>query len=81
LPERIHESLVKAYYQGEIVGQNSRDFTAIEAREKSLKKVPKKKGRPKKGEERIKEPTRLEQQATGMDLHNLSTNLLIYRYF
>ncbi|SHE23182.1 transposase [methanotrophic endosymbiont of Bathymodiolus puteoserpentis (Logatchev)] len=38
LPERVHESLIKAYYQGEIVGHNSRDSTAIEAREKPLKK-------------------------------------------
>jgi hypothetical protein len=33
-----------------------------------LKKVAKKRGRPKKGEERIKEPTRLEKQAAGMGL-------------
>jgi len=80
LPERVHESLIKAYYQGEIVGHNSRDSTAIEAREKPLKKekaikVPKKKGRPKKGEERIKEPARLEQQAAGMDLHEMLEDL------
>jgi len=80
LPERVHESLIKAYYQGEIVGHNSRDSTAIEAREKPLKKekvikVPKKKGRPKKGEERIKEPTRLEKQAAGMDLPGMLEDL------
>ena len=38
LPERIHESLIKKYYQDEIVGHNSRDSTAIDAREKLLKK-------------------------------------------
>jgi len=80
LPERVHESLIKAYYQGEIIGHNSRDSTAIEAREKPLKKekvikVPKKKGRPKKGEERIKEPTRLEKQAAGMDLPGMLEDL------
>jgi hypothetical protein len=48
-------------------GHISRDSTAIEAREKPVKKVkedkPKRKrGRPKKGEEVVKEPTRLERQ-------------------
>jgi hypothetical protein len=71
LPERVHESLIKKYYKDEIVGHNSRDSNAIDAREKPLKKekvkkVAKKRGRPKKGEERIKEPTRLEKQAAGM---------------
>jgi hypothetical protein len=56
-----------------IVGHNSRDSTAIKAREKPIKKkkaketVEKKKrkrGRPVKGEEVVKEPTRLERQQT-----------------
>jgi len=34
LPERVHESLIKNLYKGEIVGHNSRDSTAINAREK-----------------------------------------------
>jgi hypothetical protein len=68
LLEQIHESLIKDSYQGEIVGHLSRDGTKIEAREKPVKKVkndkPKRKrGRPKKGEEVIKEPTRLERQS------------------
>jgi hypothetical protein len=57
----------------EIVGHISRDATEIEAREKPPKetktetesdeKKPKRKlGRPKKGEETVKEPTRLERQ-------------------
>jgi hypothetical protein len=38
LPERVHESLIKKHYKDEIVGHNSRDSTAIDAREKPLKK-------------------------------------------
>ena len=80
LPERIHESLIKKYYKEEIVGHNSRDSTAIDAREKPLKKkkvkkVAKKQGRPKKGEERIKEPTRLEKQASGIGLSDMLDDL------
>lgn len=80
LPERIHESLINKYYKDEIVGHNSRDSTAIEAREKPLKKEKvkqeaKKRGRPKKGEERIKEPTRLERQAAGMGLSEMLEDL------
>ena len=80
LPERVHESLIKKYYKDEIIGHNSRDSTAIEAREKPLKKekvkkAAKKRGRPKKGEERIKEPTRLEKQAAGMNLSDMLEDL------
>jgi len=80
LPERVHESFIKNHYQDEIVGHNSRDSTAIDAREKPLKKekvnkVTKKRGRPKKGEERIKEPTRLEKQAAGMGLSDMLDDL------
>ena len=70
LGQRVHEDLVKHVYETEIVGHISRDSTAIEAREKPLKKVPVKKertckkGRPKTGEERHpKERTRLEKQS------------------
>ena len=80
LPERVHESFIKKHYKEEIVGHNSRDSTAIEAREKPLKKetikkVAKKRGRPKKDEERIKEPSRLEKQVTGMSLSDMLEDL------
>ena len=80
LPERVHESFIKKHYKDEIVGHNSRDSTAINAREKPLKKVkvkapPKKRGRPKKGEIRIKVLTRIEQQATGMTLSDMLDDL------
>ena len=58
----------------------SRDSTAINAREKPHKKPnkqepTKKRGRPKKGEERPKQPTRLEQQALGMTIHAMLSDL------
>ena len=68
LPQVVHESLIKRSYSGHIVGHVSRDSTAIEAREKPVwnkekKDIPKyRRGRPKKGEERGKELSRLEKQ-------------------
>lgn len=79
LPQRVHEALINKIYReaDTIVVHNSRDSTAIEAREKPLRKnsesltesedaKPKKKrGRPKKGEEKPpKELTRIEKQQT-----------------
>lgn len=80
LPERVHAAFIKKSYAGEIVGHNSRDSTAIEAREKPLKKEPiqkiaAKRGRPKQGEERIKPLTRIEQQACGMGLADMLNDL------
>jgi hypothetical protein len=80
LPERVHEAFIKKSYAGEIVGHNSRDSTAIEAREKPLKKaaapkVAAKRGRPKAGEERVKPLTRLEKQAGGMSLTDMLNDL------
>ncbi|NOU22070.1 MAG: transposase [Methyloglobulus sp.] len=62
------------------MGHNSRDSTAIEAREKPLKKEPiqkiaAKRGRPKQGEERIKPLTRLERQASGIGLADMLDDL------
>ena len=53
--------------QDQLVGHVSRDATAIEGREKATPKPqqpakPKRKRRPRKGEERPKEPSRLERQ-------------------
>jgi len=76
LPQQVHEALVKKTFMETIVLHNSRDSTAIEARQKREveHKVPeaqpehkpaKKRGRPKKGEEvPAKEPTRIERQRT-----------------
>jgi len=73
LPACVHQALIGENLSEDIVSHISRDATEIEAREKPAKgtkaevecdeKKPKrKKGRPKKGEESIKEPTRLERQ-------------------
>jgi transposase len=80
LPERVHEAFIKRSYAAELVGHNSRDSTAIEVREKPLKKEPlqktaTKRGRPKQGEERIKPLTRIEQQASGMGLADMLNDL------
>ena len=70
LPQRVHEALIRETHRDRLVGHLSRDATVIEAREKPAAKEqapppPKRKrGRPKKGEERPKQPTRLERQAT-----------------
>ena len=80
LPARVHEAFIKKSYAGELVGHNSRDSTAIEAREKPLKKAPiqkigAKRGRPKQGEVRIKPLTRIERQASGMGLADMLDDL------
>jgi transposase len=83
LAELVHKNIVSEYLGEQLIGHVSRDSTAINAREKPFKKpkkedIPKKRGRPKKGEERIKEPTRLEQQALGMTIHAMLSDLPIY---
>jgi hypothetical protein len=80
LPERVHAAFIEKSYVNEIVGHNSRDSTAIEAREKPIKKEPIKKvaakrGRPKNGEVRVKALTRIEKQADGMSLPDMLKDL------
>ncbi len=81
LAERVHQALIEQHLGDQIVGHISRDSTAISAREKPEKRSvavdqkPKKRGRPKKGEERIKEPTRLERQAAGQSLSEMLIDL------
>jgi hypothetical protein len=82
LPERVHAAFIEESYANEIVGHNSRDSTAIEAREKPIKKEPIKKiaakrGRPKNGEVRVKALTRIEKQANGMSLPDMLKDLPI----
>jgi len=56
LADRVHEALVQEHVGERLVGHISRDSTAIAAREKPLKKLPKppkpkrRRGRPKQGE-------------------------------
>ena len=66
---RLHETLIARTMKGQLVEHISRDATAIAAREKPAPKAAKPKrarrrGRPRKGEERTKEPSRLERQLT-----------------
>jgi hypothetical protein len=81
LPERVHQTLIDRHLGEQLVGHISRDSTAISAREKPekkptpIEKEPKKRGRPKKGEERIKEPTRLDRQAAGQRLPDMLVDL------
>ena len=77
----VQEHVIKKNYKEEIIGHNSRDSTAIEAREKPVKKdksvkkkSKRKRGRPKKGEEPKKEPTGLERQQ-GMTLEEMLEDL------
>ena len=61
LPSRLHEALIENTMQEQLVGHVSRDATAIEGREqptakpKQPAKPKRKRGRPRKGEERPKE--------------------------
>jgi hypothetical protein len=80
LPDKMHAALIARTLGGRIVGAIARDATEIEAREKPAKKEtndknddpppdsaapPRKRGRPRKDEDRPKpEPTRLERQTT-----------------
>lgn len=75
LPACVHQVMISEKLSEDIVSHISRDATEIEVREKPPKetrveteadeKKPKRKlGRPKKGEESIKGPTRLERQRT-----------------
>ncbi len=82
LPGRVHEALIERTHKDRLVGHISRDGSKIEAREKSANKSavvkPKdnpKRGRPRKGEARPKEPTRLERQAAGMSLEAMLDDL------
>jgi len=73
LPACVHQVMISENLSEDIVSHISRDATEIEVREKppketrvetksDEKKPMRKLGRPKKGEESIKEPTRLERQ-------------------
>lgn len=71
LVDEVHKACVEEYLGDDVVWHVSRDSTEIEAREKPVVKPkkepqrPRKRGRPRKGEERPKpEPTRLERQRT-----------------
>lgn len=69
LPQQVHQSLIKKSLKDEVISHNSRDSTAIKARERPQQKIKTekarlaKRGRPKKGEEKAaSEPSRVEKQ-------------------
>lgn len=70
---QVHAELIKTHYSSEIVGHVITDSSAIEGREKVVKKIkevvvnkPKNPGgRPKKGQEKPKQQTRIEKQVSG----------------
>ena len=86
LTERVHAGIIEKHMAGRLVGHISRDSTAIVCREKAVSKEankaigtdgPKKRGRPKKGEERVKAPTRLERQIGGLSIEQMKADLPI----
>ena len=79
LPQRIHENRVKVHAGPKLVGHVSRDATALEAPERpapkpaAAPKVPRKRGRPRQGEERpALPPKRLEVPLTRPLTENLA---------
>jgi len=79
LPQRLHENMVTVHAGPKLVGHVSRDATAIEAPERPAPrpaaeaKPPRKRGRPKKGEQRpAPPPKRLELQPTRTLAENLA---------
>jgi hypothetical protein len=83
LGDKVHGALVKNQLSGQLIGHIAKDSTAIEGREKPEKKtkpqaktvfVPKKRGRPKKGEIRESQPedTRLTLQVNQTAAEGLS---------
>ncbi len=82
LGERVHAGIIEVQLSEQLVGHISRDSTAIVCRERPLrqdkavkKMLPPKRGRPKKGEARVKAPTRLERQIAGMSLVQMRADL------
>lgn len=80
LPTRVHAALIQTQLGDTLIGHVSRDATAIEARERPVKKsepapVPRKRGRPRKGEVREPKTTRLERQIAGMSLEAMLGDL------
>jgi hypothetical protein len=76
LPARVHAALIRSQLGDQLIGHIARDSTEIEAREKPAPKAPalapaepvpapvNKRGRPRQGEERPKEPTVIERQVS-----------------
>jgi len=78
LGTRVHETLIRAHRQPKLVGHCSHDATAIEARERPVKKAktaaaPRRRGRPRRGDVREpKPPRRVEVQGGRRLAENLA---------
>jgi hypothetical protein len=84
LTQRIHQTIIDQHLGNHLVYHISRDSTAITARERPevirQKEFvgplqPVKRGRPKKGENRVKPLTRIEKQSAGMTLAEMNADL------
>ena len=85
LPQRVHAAVIEKHERPRLIGHISRDATAIAAREKAVRKPrdtktagkpARRRGRPRKGEVRPPKPlTRLQQQAAGMELSAMLSDL------
>lgn len=84
LAERVHQAIIDQHLGSHLIYHISRDSTAISAREKpeilQKKEIegpfqPIKRGRPKKGENRVKPQTRIERQSAGMTLSEMKADL------
>jgi hypothetical protein len=81
LAELVRQNLVKEYYEDRVIGHVSRDSSDIPAREKAtpVKKdtthSPRKRGRPRKGEEVDPKPQRRIERQQTMDLPEMLADL------
>jgi len=81
LPGRVHAAMIDSHLGEQIVGHLNRDSTEIVARERpeakpaAAMKPAKRRGRPKKGESRPKEPTRIERQLQMNGLREMIADL------
>src|ERR1700722_2199949 len=81
LPQRVHEALVLSAYEGEILGHVSKDSTAIEAREKPVKKEPEKQANEKPITPKKRAPkgcaklTRIQKQVQGMSFDEMINDI------
>ncbi len=84
MTQRIHQAIIDQYLGNHLVYHISKDSTAITARERpeaTRQKEfvgpvqPVKRGRPNKGESRVKPLTRIEKQCAGMTLAEMNADL------
>jgi len=79
LPEKVHQALIKEVYKNQVVGHVVKDSTAIEVREKHLKKDSVKKRSQLKEEKKklrkLGEPNRREKQLQETDLNKIIEEL------